>query len=263
MIDQNALENLVTMITAITPWITGGLAGAILTLVAKIWADRRKKKTLQIVAKSKRFTLDSDEKDELASKQGLKVSYLGNEYNDLLWYSTEIRNIGYGNINNQKIIFLLSSDTHILKEEIHIHPLAVSHSVNDAKTENGVEKCYEFPNISGDDVISISFLINSPSIEAIRLFPRGNDETEYSMNSGESLNQLESDIRKLLLYLAMFVLMGAMPFSEGIFQALVVISSIPTVSKIIINLKFMKRSEQLIINNLSVDGGSRVAIESK
>ena len=57
--------------------------------------------------------------------------------------------------------------------------------------------------------------------------------------------------------------MGAIPFFAGAFQALVVISSIPTISKIITQLTFIKRNEQLRINNLNVEGGSTVTIESK
>lgn len=259
MPDLSSIDAWFSTLKTIMPWVSGGLAGAILTLSVKMWSERRRKKILQIETELRRFSLDSETTDDVASKQGLKVSYSGHDYNHLLLYSFKLKNTGYGAIADQKIVFLFSPETNVLKERVQVSPLSIPFTTNIVKTENGEEKHFDFNPISNDAEITITFLVDSASSEAIKIFPRGSDDIEYSIDDRASQNLFESDIKKLFNYLVFYVLLGTFPIIHGALQAGVLLLSLPTIMRIVRHSS-VNSKKTIAIENLRVEDGSIVNI---
>lgn len=254
-------SEIMSWIKIVMPWITGGLAGAILTLLVKIKSDRKRRKILAINTEIRKFSLETDSEDDIATKQGLKVSYLGREYHHLLLYSIKINNAGFGLLSNQNIVLLFSPEANILQEKINFSPLNISYTTKDIKTSNGIEKHFEISTLRAEDNTVISILVDSSSQNPIQVFPRPSEDVEVLINDLDRQDSFEGDVRRLLSFVALYVLASAFPVLSGALQACVIIWSIPTLMPVIKRLSY--RRTALNIGPIRVDGGSHVEIHSE
>lgn len=261
MPEPSQFESILSVLKTVAPWLTGGLAGASLTLIAKLRSDRKKRKALLVSTEVRRFSLEKDGKNEFVADGGLKVSYKGREYDHLLLYSILIKNTGYGSITNQGVVFLASSDTEIIEHKIEMKPLAIPYSTNQIVTENGQEYHFEFSKLANLDNINISYLVNSKSSEPIRIFPRGSDEVEYVNEDMVAQDLAETDLRKLFTFFALYIVFDAIQFFAGAFQACVVLLAIPTAMNVIKSILNKKNQPSININGINLEGENRVSIE--
>ena len=81
------------------PWFTGGLAGAVLTLVVKTISERRRQKRISLDVERMRYTLPPLAESADPVHHELKVAYNGITYEHLFSYGTVAKNIGYGSVN--------------------------------------------------------------------------------------------------------------------------------------------------------------------
>ena len=96
------LKQLLTVSIAIAPWLTGGLAGALLTYTLNQRASRKKQPHLRITTERVDYSIPA--KDE--TLKALRVFYDGTSYECLALFQFKIENISDKTAKSTPFLFL-------------------------------------------------------------------------------------------------------------------------------------------------------------
>jgi hypothetical protein len=256
-----AVENpnqLVDLLKTIAPYITGGLAGAIFTLLSRIWTDKRNQKIIKFSTRKQKFSTPKNISDKFINPDELSISYKNKNYSYLALYSVRIENTGIGAIENQKVIFTFPRKTDILEEECTFNvPLATCQIQNETNKETTI-KDYSFGRIEKGDIINIDFFVDCESLDDIQFLPRGSDNVKYITGlRDENESELEQSIKQILFLLVFYILIDGFfsIFVGGLFsvltRALTVTALIPDILRIA-NLIFPRETYRSEISPVSV-----------
>ena len=79
------------IIRIITPWLSGSVAGVLLTLIVNSRVRRRSRKILSIEEKVHEYSLNFGSSHKLDVDKKIKVTYNSKEYHNLLLYSVILK----------------------------------------------------------------------------------------------------------------------------------------------------------------------------
>jgi hypothetical protein len=260
-----AAENsnqLVDLLKTIAPYITGGLAGAIFTLMSRIWTDKRNQKTIKFSMRKQKFSTPKNITNQFINPDELSISYKNKNYSHLALYSVRIENTGAGSIENQKVIFTFPRKTDILEKECTFNIPLVTCQIQDEISRETTIKNYSFSRIEKGDIININFLVDCELLDDIQFLPRGTDNVKYIAGLRDANeSELEQSIKQVLFLFVVYILFDGFfsIFIGGLFsvltRALTVTVLIPDVLRIA-NLilpretyKSEKSPVSVIINN--------------
>ena len=225
------------------------IVSAVLTYWFRLRLEKRRRKqaTLQNSLKSYRIGDDSDDKN-------LEVSYQGKSYSNLCQYQTEFTNTGSIAIENQQLLFRFPRDTKIVEDSKKFSTNTIGSSADEVTGESELEIVHTLNRLEPGDSASFSFLLDTSQSNRIECLPRGVDEIDYSTTA----NAAASEAQKLVAYAALFVLMGAMPFFESVFQAGVILAAGPTLLSFSRTVASRRKGQnRLITTEISaVEGGT-------
>lgn len=223
----------------------------VLTLWWKARTERKNKKKLKVVSGLSRFSVPASDNNATISSEHIKISYKGNEYDNLCVYTAKIQNTGIPAIENQRLHFILPDNANVI-EVIENKSLASIDVKNQQIDSAGLmESIYTFERLESNDSWEISYLLDMSSSSSISCKPRGVDNIDYSYK--EELDTTE--VNKLVIYLATFVFADMIPVFGGLIRALVVIAAAPIVIEIIKNYSLNQRSSDNVLN---ISGGIKV-----
>lgn len=231
---QNTVDTsrILDVLKLIAPYITGGLAGAIFTLLARIVTDKRRRKQLRLDINKQRFSLPKQSPEGGLSSKELVVSYKGEGYANLALYTIKLENSGYGGITGQKIVIIFPKKTEILEELKRPSVSTIKMQDEITISDDAITKTFSFERLEKHDQVMMSFLLNCEAIELIQCKPRGVDDVDYVIGDSESKSEVQQDFNRLLLYASAFVLFGAIDIFGSILKAFTLFIAIPTILRL-------------------------------
>lgn len=223
----------------------------VMTLWWKARTERKNKKKLKVVSGLSRFSVPASDNSAKISPEHIKISYKGNEYDNLCIYSAKIQNTGVPAIEKQRLHLLLPSNANVIEviEKKSLASIDVSNQQVDG--DGSRELIFTFERLESNDSWEVNYLLDMKSSASISCKPRGVDNIDYSYK--EELDTTE--VNKLVMYLATFVFADMIPVFDGLIRALVVIAAAPTVIEIMKNYSQNKRSSDNVLN---ISGGIKV-----
>jgi hypothetical protein len=253
---------LIDFLKTVAPWITGGLAGAILTLATKYWSERSRRRIINVDIRKQRFSLPDLISQDVYSPDELTVSYKDKKYDHLSIYTVLLKNIGYSGVNGLELVVSFPTRTLLVDSFLTTSPTSIFHQEEDRFSDQKPEKVFKFDRIERDDNITISFLLNCDELDKIQCLPRGIDDVEYFIGEKGYQTEIQQTAYKLLIYLAVFISLGAVPIVWSVLQAFVVVLATPSLMKLI-NLTTSQRripTNQIEIENITIEGSRKVSM---
>lgn len=253
------------VLKVIAPWLTGGLAGAVLTLLVKRREAKRERRVLAIDTHLTRYALPKLESQEAFRQEDLRIAYRGKQYTHLSLLECSGRNSGPTGIEGQKILFVLPEGITVVEKAVSFAPAHVEYTEEVRETQGGKEYELTISRLEPGDRALISLLLDGPNVDAVQCLPRGVDNVAYTVGQLEAQTDLEADIYKILLLLAFMLLGSAMPFLGGMLQSMVFILMIPYLRRIIAYFlrSHRNRKPPITVGEVHTHGEGTVNIEIK
>lgn len=231
------------------------VASSLLTLYTKFRSDRKSIKILSVHTKLNKYKIeDSLQKGELA------VSYKGKLYDNLCQYLVIVENTGQVAIEGQKLLlkfppecvkidFSIKRSSQIIQLEQETYP-----------TEDVQEELHSFQRLEPSDKITISYMLNTTDSENIDIQPRGVDGVRYNLKGYEGISELQN----LIVFFAIFLVLGIIPFIGELLQALVVLIASKTIIHVLNELYDKDRKKKSVeINSIKMTDTSVLSIRQE
>ncbi|HEX5720516.1 MAG TPA: hypothetical protein VF179_30455 [Thermoanaerobaculia bacterium] len=206
--------------TTVLPWLTGGLAGAILTYFLNRRLTKRSRPRLQIRVLNVNYTVPKHHE----SFAELQVSYAGNPYAELSYHELSVENISSRVIKEAPFVIQLGRNATILDLQMSSEP--IPHEI--VRNQDGLEAHqhrFTFRDLLAGDVGRIRLLIAGS--EAFNWYFRGADEIDIISGEGGSVHKVEEDIRTIVAWIALYVLLGVIPTVASVLRSLLILLSGP------------------------------------
>ncbi len=218
-------------IKTVMPWVTGGLAGAILTMLTRTVSERRQQRRLSLNTTTTPFSLPVLGDHVGPQTTDLKVAYKGATYDDLFVYSAVATNAGNGSLDNLKVVLLVPRSVQILDISTHSQPISASafHDVNE--TLEYAEHVFALPRLEGGDAFAITLLAHGRE-RNIKCVPRGTDSIRVVYDTHHGPGDRDNSAATLVLFGALFVVADAIPILGTVVKAAALVAATPTVRKL-------------------------------
>jgi len=259
------------IIKGFTPWLTGGLGGAALTLVANSWIRRRNRKVLNIEENIHKYSLNFSSSNNM--DEDIRITYNSKEYHNLLLYNIKLTNTGKKRIDQSRIILQFPESTDVIESKIKSFPIDIKKEYEITKSiiegTQRIEYHLLLEKMEANDKISLSFLVNSKEPDKFKLLrPRECDDNLIIKNGQiSSINDIESDLKQILYTCAALILFETIPIISifsNLVQAGIFITMIPCIIRTL-NFFFNKESKNKsnMINLYDSNIGDRAVISQK
>jgi hypothetical protein len=204
----------------IAPWLTGGLAGALLTYTLNQRATRRKQARILVATERVDYSIAGRDKN----LEDLRVSYNGRSYDSLLLFKITIDNTSTRTIKNSPILILFEKGTKIVDRSSLTLP--TSRRI-DWIGEEGQDYAYRWDagELKPGDSASTSILLTPTT--TVNWLWRGDDDVEVISAGHEGVQTFERELRNVIVWIALYVSVGVIPFFSSLAQGLLLIISMP------------------------------------
>jgi hypothetical protein len=213
-------EQLWDLFKIIAPWLTGGLAGAILTYLLNQRIARRRQ--ARILVTTERVDYSVAAKDEQLRE--LRVSYRGNEFENLLLFQITLENVSSRTVQRSPLLFLFEKETTIVDRSSLVRP--INRDIPWIPQE-GHESAYTWDagGLKPGDSARLRILLSSTS--PVNWLWRGDDDVEVTSYGREAALTVERELRTVIAWIAVYVSFGVVPFFSSLAHAALLIASMP------------------------------------
>jgi hypothetical protein len=241
------------LIKIVAPWLTGGLAGATLTYLLNQRIAVRKQARLSVNTEQIEYSLGASDEH---FKQ-LRVSYKGNEFENLMLYQIEIRNISSKTISKTPFLLRLKKETEIIDQSSLIQPLDRNTQLI-AQTGHECAYLWDAGELKPQDCARLRLLLSRTT--PVDLTWRGDDEIDISGYGRTSTQTIERDLYNILGWLSLYTLFGSIPILSGLMQSLLILGFAPQIVNYFIRLwpLIFTRDDRIVQIRASED--SRIAV---
>lgn len=250
------------ILKVITPWLTGGLAGAILTLLVKRREAKNERRVLAVDTHLTQYALPKLEAQEAFRQEDLRISYKGRQYAQLSLLECSGRNTGVGGIESQKLLFLLPQGINIVDKVVSFSPTHLEHSEDVRDKLTGKEYELTIRRLEPGDRAVVSMLVDGPNANTIQCLPRGVDHITYTIGQFDGQIDVESDIYKVLLLSAFMLIFSTVPLIAGMLESMVFIFMMPYLRRIIAYFMRYHRNKKPTTINVGAIHAKNVNISS-
>jgi hypothetical protein len=259
---MNSISNqYIEFAKTIMPWVTGGLAGAILTLLSKAYVSRRTKKTLSVKVHSLPFKLPSIKTKSKFKSEDLKITYKQSNYKNLLYYEISFYNSGKRNITNQTFVICFPKETVFVDHEFFSEPIKFIPFMNDNPTDKCLEKTITFNTLSVDDSFTLVYLLDCSNPEEIHIFNRS-DDVIWKVNEVGGYSSLEKDLYQVLLGLVFIWIVKSIDFFGFVFASMALVILYPALKRVLYALaEKYTRYNAKETTAISIENGPRTIIK--
>jgi hypothetical protein len=229
------------VLKTIGPWLTGGLAGAVLTYTLNQRNARRKQPRLLVRTNQVDYSISSDD----ASLKALRVSYEGHVFEKLVLFELDVENVSSRSVKMMPFLVQLQTDVRVVDQSSLIRPL---HRDALWQRQSNQESAYIWDpgECKPGDSARLRLLV-TPSGTIDWSF-RGDDEVEVLSSDRGSTRTFESDIRNALAWIAGYLLVGSFPFMSDAPRGLYLIMSAPYIVKLAVRWRIILRNSRRVIN---------------
>jgi hypothetical protein len=205
--------------------VSGGFAGAILTLIAKTISDKRQRKALNV--KTIIESISQDLSKGSSSPKGIKLSYSGAEFDNLSHCRIILSNPKKHAIGKFSLYLTFPEDTTFIKKELSCTPTGICVLESNQSSLAKSLVLYEIDRLEYKDSITFSILVDCSDISKLRSNFRGlPDDVDIYGDTVKSEANIEDTIRLLLLFASLFIFANIIPFHVGsLLQAFLVLLS--------------------------------------
>ena len=183
MADTTQTSGFVTLLITVLPWVTGGLAGALLTYVLKVRSERRQQKIVSINITDIDLSFSDKKTADILPIDSLKISFENQTFSYLRLYAIVMVNIGYRAVEGIKLAISFPDSTTKIKTIISSEPLSIPYTLENSINDN--ELIYSISRLEIKDKMNFSFLLDSQESNKIVCLPRGVDDVEFRIRSDE------------------------------------------------------------------------------
>ena len=231
----------------------------LLTLWWKSYLEKKKIKKLSVLHNITKFSIPFLENTKNIQSEHIKVSYKGNEYENLSLYNIQIKNIGNIAIENQKLHIIFPIETDIVEVFENKSLESIQIKKEEIKSLEKKEIIYEFKRLETSDICTISYLLDLKDIKSINFELRGVDNIEYIYKDDVNL----FEIKNIIIYIAIFIFADSIPFFNSLIQALMIIGATPFIIEFLKKLKSFKKPQNNVLNingDISLDKSGKLSI---
>jgi hypothetical protein len=187
-VSPQASSTISTLVT-LAPIVTGGLAGALLTYILKVWSEKRQRKIISIKITDLRLTLPSNEAADLLPTDSLKITFEDQVFKHLRLYTAFVKNIGNRGVEGMKLAVSFPKETTLIRTMISSEPLSINCTLENQTQTTSLELVHSFGRLEVGDRIRLSFLIDTLRSKEIVCLPRGVDDVEFQIDKDEYLER--------------------------------------------------------------------------
>jgi hypothetical protein len=248
-----SIEGLWDLVRTIVPWLTGGLAGAMLTYFLNRRIAHRKQARLSLTTGRVNYSIDAT--DEHLKE--LRVSYRGNEFDSLMLYQIELQNISSRTILRTPVLLCFAKETVVVDQSSLTRPLNRSTKL-DKQAGHECAYLWDAGELKPQDSARLRLLLSPTTLVGVTW--RGDDE--IAIAGGDNINpkMSEVDVLPVIAWMALFVAVGSLPILSGLLQAILLIASAPYIALYINRWRplFSSRKDQSI--EIIASGNSKVDV---
>lgn len=204
----------------IMPWVTGGLAGAILTYLLNRRLAKKSQKRLLVKTTLINYSLPSHNE----AFKSLKVWYAGTNYDELVYFEFSVKNISQKVVASAPFILSLPKECSIIDKTTESTPVPISIDLDEKTLGSNMIQC-TFGEMHFADTGKVGLLLSG--ITPVEWHFRGNDDVEIESEDLPSTISTERDLRDAILWIATYVFAGAVPFFSSMIQGILIFISVP------------------------------------
>lgn len=204
------------------PWLTGGLAGAVLTYTLNQRSARRKQPRLVVQTEKVDYSIAT--RDE--ALKSLRVFYEGEAFESLALFQFSIENSSDRTAKTSPFLFVLSEDTQIVNRSSLVQPVA-RELMWQSQTNQPGAYMWDAGELKPGDSARLRLLL-SPSAN-IQWYWRGDDDIEIASFGADSTQEFERELRNIVAWIALYVFSGAIPIIGQFTQALLIVLASPKI----------------------------------
>ncbi|EKV01343.1 hypothetical protein Lepto7375DRAFT_3510 [Leptolyngbya sp. PCC 7375] len=186
----------------------------------------RKKLTLKTNLTEYKLNLEHNQINDVDRTKDLTVTYKDIPYNNLCEFITIAENTGVVAIENQHILIKFPADCSLVDIVTEKSSQFIQIEQEEMRGPEALEYLYRLSRLEPSDKVALTYLIDTQATEKISCEPRGVDEIDYDYSGSGIIRDL---YQELVLYFALFVLCGSLPFIGKVFQSLVILTAAPRI----------------------------------
>lgn len=227
---EELLANTLAIVRQVAPYLTGGLAGAVVTYLLNRRLARVTTPRLQVRARSVNYTLAQ----QTADFSGLEVSFEGTSYQELSYHEFRVENISRKMVRTSPFILAFAPHSRLLKMEMASEPLRLKY-VHDQENLADNQHRFTFDELHPGDTVTIRILVAGG--DTLSWIFRGADDVEVLGAGGLATDNLEEDFKRVAAWIALYVLVGVVPLVSAILQAGVIMAVAPYMYRLVLRLR--------------------------
>jgi len=156
----------IEIIKIIFTFLSGGVAGSILTFVLNEWIRKRNREVLTIIPNYRKYSPNLTGHEEANFEKMVRTTCDSEEYANLHHYRIKLQNNCRKSIENYKIIIFFPKNTKIVEKTISAYPeINKEYKIN--PTKKNIEYHLDLDRMEVNDEILLHFKVDSSEIEKI------------------------------------------------------------------------------------------------
>lgn len=193
------------------PIFSGGVAGTIVGYFIKRYTDNRERRKASIVFRAVKYNLP----ENLFDSENLQVSYKNNQYESLILYEIELKNISQKIIEELIFIFEMNKNSRIIEKKVTKGLEQIEYNFNQDNIESHMLR-FVAKNLYCGDLVKISILVEGEVY--FKPHFRGNPDIEI-VDENKIISS-DKDLERIIGIFAAYILFGALPTElSGPFRA--------------------------------------------
>ncbi len=214
------IQKVIDILKVIMPWLTGGLAGAVVGYMLNRRLAKKSQPALIVKTSIVNYTLPKHQK----AFTDLKVSYNGRTYDQLSYQEINIENISERAVDTAPFIISFPEKAQILDENIVCEPIKHNVIHNQIDLESNQHR-YIFEDLHPGDSCKIQLMVQSGS--SLSWLFRGSDSIKVTSPYNQSSRLLTDEFGLLILGIAFYVMLGSVYFLGDMLRGALIVYMAP------------------------------------
>jgi hypothetical protein len=217
---QIDFQQILDVIKIIIPWLSGGLAGAILTYFLNRRLIKKNQPALIVKTSTVNYALPTYQK----AFTNLKVSYHGRSYDQLSYHEINIDNISERAVDKAPFIISFPKAAQILDQNIISEPIRHTVIENQIDLESNQYR-YILEDLHPGDSCKIQLMVQNG--DSLSWLFRGSDTVKVTSPYGQSGRLLTDEFGLIILGIATYVMLGSLFFIGDILRGALIVFMAP------------------------------------
>ncbi|CAG0926700.1 hypothetical protein PLCT1_00128 [Planctomycetaceae bacterium] len=212
------------VVKLVLPWLTGGLAGAILTNLISLRNQR--KRTPRLLIRSEQVDFSLTQRD--SSLEGLRVSYAGATYDNLILFQVSLENISTKSTGPCPLLLTLGAPARVIDHESAIRPVNRPSDWHQEAHEPGAY-VWDPGDLKPGDSARLKIVADAKG--AVSWAFRGGDDVEVVATDRSSSQPFENEVHSVIGWLGLCFIASGIPLLGGALTGFLLVLAAPRIVK--------------------------------